>query len=82
MTFTADPLLCRLAWLAFVGLALTIGAGNAPAQSDAASCAAVDHRQFDLWVGTRNAFAPSGKKIGENRIELIVDGCALPSGGW
>jgi hypothetical protein len=43
----------------------------------AKSCQAVEHRQFDFWVGRWDVFVPSGKKAGENRIELIADGCAL-----
>ena len=41
------------------------------------SCQAVEHRQFDFWVGHWEVFVPSGKKAGENRIEVIADGCAL-----
>jgi hypothetical protein len=49
-------------------------AGQTP---PAKPCQAVEHRQFDFWVGRWDVFAPSGKKVGENRIELIADGCAL-----
>jgi len=41
------------------------------------SCQAVEHRQFDFWVGHWDVFVPSGKKAGESRIEVIADGCAL-----
>ena len=51
------------------------------AQSAASSrpppCAAPEHRQFDFWVGSWEVFGPAGKKVGENRIEPIADGCAL-----
>src|SRR5450432_1498284 len=81
MTSAVDPIRCRLAWFATVGIALSMSVQNAPAQSDPAPrpkpCAAVEHHQFDFWVGTWNVFAPSGKKVGENRIEVIADGCAL-----
>ena len=40
-------------------------------------CQSSEHRQFDFWVGQWDVFATSGKKVGENRIELIADGCAL-----
>ena len=33
----------------------------------------VEHRHFDFWVGTWDVFATSGKKVGENRIELVAD---------
>lgn len=61
-------------------LALLGHAGGAIAQTPpvaAKSCQAVEHRQFDFWVGRWDVFVPSGKKAGENRIELIADGCAL-----
>ena len=54
--------------------------GGAEAQAAAApgsSCQTVEHRQFDFWVGRWEVFVPSGKKAGENRIEVIADGCAL-----
>ena len=40
-------------------------------------CQAAEHRQFDFWLGQWDVYVPSGKKVGENRIELIADGCAL-----
>jgi hypothetical protein len=43
----------------------------------ATPCQAVEHRQFDFWVGRWDVFVPSGKKAGESKVELITDGCAL-----
>ncbi|HSC63802.1 MAG TPA: hypothetical protein VLD35_09225 [Caldimonas sp.] len=61
--------------------ALTLGAACAAAQTQpeapAKACQSVEHRQFDFWVGHWEVFGPAGKKVGENRIELIADGCAL-----
>lgn len=66
---------------ALLALALALPAVPASAQSvsgaDTKPCQSSEHRQFDFWVGTWDVFATSGKKVGENRIELIADGCAL-----
>ncbi len=60
-----------LALAAAAASAQTLPAAGAPA------CQSSEHRQFDFWVGHWDVFATSGKKVGENRIELIADGCAL-----
>ena len=49
----------------------------AQAPSPGKACEAVEHRQFDFWVGHWNVFVPSGKKAGESRIESIAGGCAI-----
>jgi hypothetical protein len=41
------------------------------------NCRAVEHHQFDFWIGDWEVFQPNGQKAGENRIEPIADGCAL-----
>ena len=62
-------------------LLLALVAVSADAQSlpgpPAKPCESSEHRQFDFWVGHWDVFGPAGKKVGENRIELIADGCAL-----
>ena len=62
-------------------VAASMACGGASAQTIAAAvakpCESVEHRQFDFWVGSWDVFATSGKKVGENRIEVIADGCAL-----
>ena len=40
-------------------------------------CGAAEYRQFDFWIGDWEVFNPDGQKVGENRIEKILDGCAL-----
>lgn len=40
------------------------------------ACGAPEHRQFDFWVGEW-AVTEAGKTAGTNRIERILDGCAL-----
>jgi hypothetical protein len=39
-------------------------------------CTAAEMRQFDFWVGAWKV-TDRGKHAGHNRIELILDGCAL-----
>lgn len=46
-----------------------------PAQQ--APCATPEHRAFDFWVGEWQVFTPAGALAGTNRIEKIVNGCAL-----
>src|SRR3954469_6633022 len=53
------------------------GSVAAQAAKPTKSCDSVEHRQFDFWVGHWDVYVPSGKKAGENRIEVIADGCAL-----
>src|SRR5262245_31354547 len=57
---------------------LMAGAAVTDAQSPPAKpgCNAPEHRQFDFWVGTWDVTA-NGKHAGVNRIEKILDGCAL-----
>ena len=71
---------CRIGIVAaiVVASALVAGAGSAHAQASAGgACEAAEHRQFDFWVGRWDVYGPKGKKAGENRIEVIADGCAL-----
>ena len=75
----ADPRSAARAALGSILVALA--AGSACAQSlpspTAKPCESSEHRQFDFWVGHWEVFGPAGKKVGENRIEAIADGCAL-----
>jgi hypothetical protein len=70
----------RHARAALVAVALSL---VAPAFAQTASapgakpCESSEHRQFDFWVGHWDVFSTAGKKIGENRIAVIADGCAL-----
>lgn len=47
------------------------------ASSRGPPCASVGHRQFDFWVGEWEVQTPKGTAAGENRVEKILDGCAL-----
>jgi hypothetical protein len=59
---------------AFLLLALAMSAG---AEATAGPCSGPEHRQFDFWVGEWRVTAPDGKHAGDNRIEKVLDGCAL-----
>lgn len=48
----------------------------APATPKVPDCKGELHRQFDFWVGDWTVIW-NGKVAGENRIEKILDGCAL-----
>ena len=71
------------AWPPLVAAAIALVAGRTASGADRCPAPApsrasrVEHRQFDFWVGHWDVFGPAGKKVGENRIELIADGCAL-----
>ena len=39
-------------------------------------CTSPSHRQFDFWLGTWNV-TQAGKTAGQNKIESILNGCAL-----
>src|SRR6187200_1349717 len=71
----------RSAARAALSLAVALASASASAQSlpspTAKPCESSEHRQFDFWVGHWDVFGPAGRKVGENRIELIADGCAL-----
>jgi hypothetical protein len=61
----------RIAFAAIL-LALGTGAGAQPGP-----CDSPEHRQFDFWVGDWKVMLPDGKHAGDNRIDRILDGCAL-----
>ena len=35
------------------------------------------YRQFDFWIGEWEAFAPTGKKGGDSKIERLLDSCVI-----
>lgn len=43
----------------------------------APACQAAEHRQFDFWIGHWEVMVAGGKKAGDNKIEMINNGCAL-----
>jgi hypothetical protein len=56
-------------------------AEGAPPKAPANACPAKESHQFDFWIGDWNVSDPTGKRVGHNRIEAIVGGCAL-SENW
>ncbi|HEX9764150.1 MAG TPA: hypothetical protein VGA39_02605 [Candidatus Acidoferrales bacterium] len=40
-------------------------------------CEQAEYRQFDFWLGDWDVLTPDGSKAGANRIERILNGCAL-----
>jgi hypothetical protein len=68
----------KLAISALLGAALlttgtnSFSAGPAPPSP----CASADAHQFDFWIGTWTV-TEAGSPAGTNRIEQILDGCAL-----
>jgi hypothetical protein len=63
-------------------LALTLwtlfGTPTLRAETDAPAkpCSSPPHRQFDFWLGTWNV-TQAGKIAGQNKIESILNGCAV-----
>lgn len=50
---------------------------KAEAQAAPGRCEGPGHRQFDFWVGNWTVHRPDGTVAGTNRVESILDGCAL-----
>jgi hypothetical protein len=50
---------------------------GADVSAQAGPCSAPEHRQFDFWIGDWRVTTPDGKHAGDNRIERVLDGCAL-----
>lgn len=67
------------AW-AMLGMLLGLPAAglteNTAAPQPQPACGSPEHRQFDFWVGEWSV-TQAGKTAGTNRIERILDGCAL-----
>lgn len=58
-------------------LAAALLATSAMAEAQSGPCDAPERRQFDFWVGDWRVTTPDGKHAGDNRIEKVLDGCAL-----
>ena len=72
-----SPARLRATLLPWALVACGVASAQSPAPAASKPCQSFEHRHFDFWVGTWDVFAASGKKVGENRIELVADGCAL-----
>lgn len=69
-------------WTPLVALLLAGVTGPSAGQESNATppprgCTTPEHRQFDFWIGDWDVINPAGKPAGRNRIEPILDGCAL-----
>jgi len=40
-------------------------------------CSGAPYRQFDFWLGEWEVQTPKGTPAGENKVEKILDGCAI-----
>jgi hypothetical protein len=60
----------------FLGVPTAGLAENAAAPPPQPACGSAEQRQFDFWVGEWSV-TQGGKVAGTNRIERILDGCAL-----
>ena len=56
---------------------IAVFAKDAPPAQKAPGCPAAESHQFDFWIGDWNVTLPDGTAAGHNRIEAILDGCAL-----
>jgi hypothetical protein len=65
-------------WLA-VGLAgIAYAQGSNTLAQATNGCTSAIYRQFDFWIGDWEVWdSPSQRRVGSNRIEKILDGCAL-----
>ena len=67
-----------LAWTVASAGDIAGGQAAAPAPTPSpAPCRSPEYRQFDFWVGDWDVHTPDGKTAGVNRIERILNGCAL-----
>jgi hypothetical protein len=62
--------------LATLCICAALSAGGSAAASAAKHCDAPAHHQFDFWLG-RWQVSENGKPTGTNRIDRLLDGCAL-----
>lgn len=58
-------------------LAVPAVAQDPPPEAKTPPCSTGEYRQFDFWIGEWKVTTPEGKEAGVNRIEKILNGCAL-----
>ena len=46
-------------------------------QQQQSPCSTPEHRQFDFWIGDWEVYGPQGQRVGSNRIDKVLGGCAL-----
>ncbi len=59
--------------LGFISMQLTYAQSN----NTPKGCTAKEFRQFDFWLGNWDVYNSAGKKVGENKIVLMQDSCAI-----
>lgn len=60
-----------------LALLIVLAAPSITMAQQPAACTASQHRQFDFWIGDWEVTNARGQRAGSNRIERILDGCAL-----
>ncbi|MBI2379644.1 MAG: hypothetical protein HYV16_02665 [Gammaproteobacteria bacterium] len=58
-------------------LAAVSQASSAPAPGGKEPCKDTPYNQFDFWLGDWKVHGRDGKLVGYNRIERVLNGCAL-----
>ncbi len=46
-------------------------------QTSTCACCSEPHKQFNFWLGHWDVYDTTGKKVGENKIEVMEGGCGL-----
>ncbi|HKU13622.1 MAG TPA: hypothetical protein VJQ52_04450 [Steroidobacteraceae bacterium] len=67
---------CLSTLVALAALSPVLAAAESPPSVPPPGCPAEVRRQFDFWIGNWDV-AVGGKTAGVNRIDRILDGCAL-----
>lgn len=70
-------LLARTIGISLLSVFAVSHAGHAQQSRQPTPCTAMEHRQFDFWIGEWNVFNQQGQQVGTNRISRISNGCAL-----
>ncbi len=64
-------------YICFFGVLLFLQFTCAQSTHIQVGCTAKEYRQFDFWLGDWDVYNATGKKVGENKIVLMQDSCAL-----
>jgi hypothetical protein len=73
----ATVLLTVLLGLASTALGQSKKKPPAPAGQKVSACSSAAHRQFDFWLGDWDVATPQGAPAGTNRVDKLLEGCAL-----
>ena len=65
-------------WMSvFVVVILLATATGLSAQEEERVTDQAIYRQFDFWIGDWEVFNPQDQRVGSNRIDKVLGGCAL-----